>query len=211
MTAPDLLQVSKETSGLSESISAHDSDLWAAQTYLGYRKTGKHSKFWAHFWINYRVVSAFGVKSTCLHPSCRGDLIPYRLGYLKVAFDSDPSRVAFYFKCVWTSCRCHCRRGFELHQPRLLGVQSTTQPPFVGDIVSQMFRMHGALSAWMFDGLAAKGDIWWLMCSDVNAAPSVLWAAAALQRHKWDRGSERERQPGRDRRRGGWSLGQGGG
>lgn len=34
------------------------------------------------------------------------------------------------------------------------------QPPFVGDVVSQMFRMHGALSAWMFDGLAAKGDIW---------------------------------------------------
>jgi len=32
--------------------------------------------------------------------------------------------------------------------------------PFVGDVVSQMFRMHGALSAWMFDGLAAKGDIW---------------------------------------------------
>lgn len=32
--------------------------------------------------------------------------------------------------------------------------------PFIGHIVSQMFRMHRALSARMFDGLAAKGDIW---------------------------------------------------
>ena len=38
VTAADLLQVSEATSGLSESISPHDSDLWAAQTYLGYRK-----------------------------------------------------------------------------------------------------------------------------------------------------------------------------
>lgn len=91
-----------------------------------------------------------------------------------------------------------------------VGVQSATQPPFVGDVVSQMFRMHGALSAWMFDGLAAKGDIWWLMCSDVNAAPSVLWAAAAPQRHKWE-GERGERRPGRDRGKRGWLLGRGGG
>lgn len=114
--------------------------------------------------------------------------------------------------CAWFSApscgssRCHCRHGIE----------ATTHPaPFIGHIVSQMFRMRGALSARMFGGLAAKGDIWWLMCSDVNAAPSVLWAAAAPQRHKWEgereREREKERRPGTGRFSGGGRCNEVGG
>lgn len=48
----------------------------------------------------------------------------------------------------------------------------------------QMFSMHGTLSAWLFEALAAEGDIWWLMGSDVKAVPTVPWDAAALPQHK---------------------------
>lgn len=44
-----------------------------------------------------------------------------------------------------------------------------------------MFSMHGTLSPRLFEALAAADDIWWLMGSDVKAAPTMLWAAAALQ------------------------------
>ncbi|CAB1416755.1 unnamed protein product [Pleuronectes platessa] len=66
----------------------------------------------------------------------KGGLIPYRLVYLKAVFDINASRGAFHFKCVRTSCRCHCRRGFELDQPWLLGVQRNHPAPFVRDVFS---------------------------------------------------------------------------
>lgn len=59
------------------------------------------------------------------------------------------------------SSRCHCRHGFEAAATsRGCGSPERHPAPFIGHIVSQMFRMHGPLSARMFDGLAAKGDIW---------------------------------------------------
>lgn len=58
------------------------------------------------------------------------------------------------------SSRCHCRHGGEAPTSRGCGRPERHPAPFIGHIVSQMFRMHGALSARMFDGLAAKGDIW---------------------------------------------------
>lgn len=82
VTAVDLLPESEVTSRLSVGISAHESDLRTAQTYLGYRKTGKHSKFLAHVGIKMFVKirkASFWTKnqagihsagSVCLSPAC---------------------------------------------------------------------------------------------------------------------------------------------
>lgn len=83
VTAADLLPESEVTSRLSVGISPRESDLRTAQTYLGYRKTGKHSKFLAHVWIKMFVkikkVSFWTKNRAGIHSAGSVCLLPARV------------------------------------------------------------------------------------------------------------------------------------
>lgn len=125
--------VEGKKSGLSESISPRDSDLWAAQTWLAYIKSGKHSKYSRHF-LDRMFAGRYKKKTkscsvcckSCFHPFCGEISSLISRCVAKAVFDINASRVALPFKCGRTNCRCHCRRGFEAPP---VGVQSATQPP----------------------------------------------------------------------------------
>lgn len=80
----------------------------------------------------------------------------------------------------WQGCRCQYKHGVEVRC--LWDVRQTHRAVHIIEGVGiQMFSMHGTLSPRLFEALAAADDIWWLMGSDVKAAPTMLWAAAAPQ------------------------------